>query len=155
MQTLLSSATLKTSSAYWVPPQRCWPSSSAGCVPGLVCSLLHEFSHLVLHTEGLCDVVADDRPRTEDRLVEARCNAIARSLWALIEEAISAGQIRSVDEVQRELARRDDDGKRWADTQSDLFSPLDGPIQDGARQILRVAPTSSGRVAGEVPPTRS
>ncbi|GAB7143730.1 hypothetical protein LRC484719_23200 [Mycobacterium riyadhense] len=40
-------------------------------------SLLHEFVHVVLHTEGLCDVIADDRPRTQDRLLEARCDAIA------------------------------------------------------------------------------
>lgn len=40
-------------------------------------SLLHEFVHLVLHTEGLCDVVTGDRPRSADRTLEARCNAIA------------------------------------------------------------------------------
>ncbi|BBZ51774.1 XRE family transcriptional regulator [Mycobacterium heidelbergense] len=43
-------------------------------------SLLHEFTHLVLHTEGLCDVTADDRPRTADRSLEARCNAIAAAV---------------------------------------------------------------------------
>jgi hypothetical protein len=43
-------------------------------------SLLHEFAHLVLHTEGLCDVVTDDQPRTADRSLEARCNAIAAAV---------------------------------------------------------------------------
>lgn len=43
-------------------------------------SLLHEFVHLVLRTEGLCDVTADDRPRTADRSLEARCNAIAAAV---------------------------------------------------------------------------
>ncbi|ETB12461.1 hypothetical protein P863_06740 [Mycobacterium avium subsp. silvaticum ATCC 49884] len=43
-------------------------------------SLLHEFVHLVLHTEGLCDVVADDRPRTANRTLEARCNAVAAAV---------------------------------------------------------------------------
>jgi Zn-dependent peptidase ImmA (M78 family) len=43
-------------------------------------SLLHEFVHLVLHTEGLCDVIADDRPRTADRTLEARCNAMAAAV---------------------------------------------------------------------------
>jgi Zn-dependent peptidase ImmA (M78 family) len=43
-------------------------------------SLLHEFAHLVLRTEGLCDVVSDDRPRTADRSLEARCNAIAAAV---------------------------------------------------------------------------
>jgi Zn-dependent peptidase ImmA (M78 family) len=43
-------------------------------------SLLHEFAHLVLHTDGLCDVVADDKPRTVNRSLEARCNAIAAAV---------------------------------------------------------------------------
>jgi Zn-dependent peptidase ImmA (M78 family) len=43
-------------------------------------SLLHEFIHLVLHTEGLCDVIADDRPRSDERSLEARCNAIAAAV---------------------------------------------------------------------------
>ncbi|SDQ99002.1 Zn-dependent peptidase ImmA, M78 family [Tsukamurella pulmonis] len=43
-------------------------------------SLLHEFAHLALHTEGLCDVTADDRPRTENREVETVCNAIAAAV---------------------------------------------------------------------------
>lgn len=54
--------------------------------------------------------------------------AVFRSLWGRVEDAISAGQIRSVDEVQRELARRDDDAKRWADGQTGLFCPLDEQI---------------------------
>ena len=125
-----------------------------GCVPGLVCSLLHEFSHLVLRTEGLCDVVADDRPRTEDRLVEARCNAIARSLWALIEEAISAVRSDRSMRSEREFARRDD-GKRWADTNETCFP------RSISRYGWRTADSASGPnlvAAGwqaEVPPTRS
>ncbi len=43
-------------------------------------SLLHEFAHLAIHTEGLCDVTADDRPRDANRSVEAACNAIAASV---------------------------------------------------------------------------
>lgn len=60
------------------------------------------------------------------------------TLWAQIEGAITAGQIRSVDEVRRELSRRDDDAKRWADAQADLFVPLETPIQQSAAQILTV-----------------
>ncbi|CLT95466.1 Uncharacterised protein [Mycobacterium tuberculosis] len=66
--------------------------------------------------------------------------AVFRSLWGRVEDAISAGQIRSVDEVQRELARRDDDAKRWADGQTGLFCPLDEQIQQAARHILRLHP---------------
>lgn len=61
---------------------------------------------------------------------------VFHTLWTLIETAISTGQIRSVDEVQRELARRDDDANKWASAQSDLFCPLDLPIQQSAKQIL-------------------
>jgi predicted nucleic acid-binding protein len=66
--------------------------------------------------------------------------AVFQTLWAQIEDAIVAGQIRSVDEVQRELARRDDDARQWADAQGDLFVPLELPIQQSAAQILNVHP---------------
>lgn len=65
---------------------------------------------------------------------------VFRGLWGLIEDAIAARQVRSVDEVRRELAKRDDDAKRWADAQSDLFCPLDTAIQQSATQILRSHP---------------
>ena len=61
-------------------------------------SLLHEFVHLVLHTEGLCDVVTDDQPRTADRSLEARCNAIAAAVL------MPAAEVRARPEV---VARKD------------------------------------------------
>ncbi|VAZ85572.1 hypothetical protein LAUMK42_04410 [Mycobacterium persicum] len=61
-------------------------------------SLLHEFVHLVLHTEGLCDVVTDDRPRTANRTLEARCNAIAAAVL------MPAAEVRARPEV---IARKD------------------------------------------------
>ena len=61
-------------------------------------SLLHEFTHLVLHTEGLCDVVTDDRPPTADRSLEARCNAIAAAVL------MPAAEVRARPEV---IARND------------------------------------------------
>ncbi|MCZ4534246.1 DUF4411 family protein [Gordonia terrae] len=65
---------------------------------------------------------------------------VFRGLWERIEGEISYGSIRAVDEVQRELGRRDDDAKRWADAQADLFCPLSAQIQDGARRILGLYP---------------
>ena len=56
-------------------------------------SLLHEFVHLVLHVEGLCDVITDDRPRTPARSLEARCNAIAAAVL------MPAGEVRARPEV--------------------------------------------------------
>ena len=81
---------------------------------------------------------------------------VFHTLWAQIEDAIAAGQIRSVDEVQRELARRDDDAKQWADAQGDLFVPLDLPIQQSAAQILHPAPPACqpGRQAQRRRPVR-
>jgi predicted nucleic acid-binding protein len=70
---------------------------------------------------------------------------VFHTLWAQIEDAIAAGQIRSVDEVKRELARRDDDAKQWADDQSDLFVPLELPIQQSAAQILNMHPRLVGQ----------
>lgn len=70
---------------------------------------------------------------------------VFHTLWAQIEDAITAGQIRAVDEVQRELARRDDDAKQWADAQSDLFVPLELPIQRSAAQILNLHPRLVGQ----------
>ncbi|RSN44901.1 hypothetical protein DMC64_18615 [Amycolatopsis sp. WAC 04197] len=47
---------------------------------GRLFSLLHEFAHLALHTQGLCDVTADLRATTPERQLEARCNALAAAM---------------------------------------------------------------------------
>jgi Zn-dependent peptidase ImmA (M78 family) len=47
---------------------------------GRLFSLLHEYAHLLLHTEGLCDAVTDRRALNPDRLLEARCNALAADM---------------------------------------------------------------------------
>jgi predicted nucleic acid-binding protein len=70
---------------------------------------------------------------------------VFQTLWAQIEDAITAGQIRSVDEVKRELAKRDDDAKQWADAQPDLYVPLELPIQQSAAQILGTHPRLVGQ----------
>lgn len=43
-------------------------------------SAIHEYVHLLLHTSGLCDTTTDTRATTEDRRLEARCNAIAAEI---------------------------------------------------------------------------
>ncbi|MEI5675748.1 MULTISPECIES: XRE family transcriptional regulator [unclassified Nocardioides] len=47
---------------------------------GRLFSLLHEYAHLLLHTAGLCDTRTDQRAVSENRQVEARCNAIAADI---------------------------------------------------------------------------
>lgn len=44
---------------------------------GRLFSVIHEYAHLLLHTSGLCDTTTDTRAITENRRLEARCNAIA------------------------------------------------------------------------------
>lgn len=43
-------------------------------------SLIHEYVHLLLHTEGLCDTTTDTRAMTADRRLEAQCSAIAAAM---------------------------------------------------------------------------
>ena len=47
---------------------------------GRLFSLLHEYVHLLLHTEGLCDATTDTVLRSPDRSLEARCNAVAAEI---------------------------------------------------------------------------
>jgi Zn-dependent peptidase ImmA (M78 family) len=47
---------------------------------GRLFSLLHEYSHLLLHSSGLCDQVVVQRAVSEDRRLEARCNALAAAI---------------------------------------------------------------------------
>lgn len=47
---------------------------------GRMFSLIHEYSHLLLHTAGLCDTTTDIRAVTPDRRLEARCNALAAEI---------------------------------------------------------------------------
>lgn len=47
---------------------------------GRIFSAVHEYAHLLLHTSGLCDTTTDARAVTENRQLEARCNAIAAEI---------------------------------------------------------------------------
>jgi Zn-dependent peptidase ImmA (M78 family)/DNA-binding transcriptional regulator YiaG len=67
---------------------------------GRLFSLLHEYAHLLLHTEGLCDIVMDQHATTPNRELEARCNAIAA--WTLMPRADVLGR----PEVQARLHAR-------------------------------------------------
>lgn len=47
---------------------------------GRLFSLVHEYAHLLLHTNGLCDTTTDRRAVTPNRRLEARCNALAAAI---------------------------------------------------------------------------
>lgn len=47
---------------------------------GRTFSLIHEYAHLLLHSEGLCDAITEARVTTPNRQLEARCNALAAEI---------------------------------------------------------------------------
>lgn len=54
--------------------------NGADAARGRLFTLLHEYAHLLLHTEGLCDTITDTRAVSPNRQLEARCNAIAAAI---------------------------------------------------------------------------
>lgn len=60
-------------------------------------SLLHEYAHLLLHTAGICDTTTDSRARTENRRIEARCNAIAAEILMPAASVLSQASVMERD----------------------------------------------------------
>lgn len=61
-------------------------------------------------------------------------------LWDRLSELISAGEIRSPDEVLWELEKKDDEVCKWAKLQADLFVPLEEEVQSVTSVILAEFP---------------
>jgi hypothetical protein len=61
-------------------------------------------------------------------------------LWDLIASLIDARQILAVDEVKREIRRKDDDVAKWVLSQRGLFVPLTHDIQKATRAVLAACP---------------
>jgi Zn-dependent peptidase ImmA (M78 family) len=70
---------------------------------GRMFSLLHEYVHLLLHTEGLCDTTTDMRSTTPDRAIEAHCNAVAAAILMPRQAVLSSS-----------LVARHKAGEAWA-----------------------------------------
>lgn len=70
---------------------------------GRLFSAMHEYAHLLLHTEGLCDTVSDRRALTPDRQIEARCNALAAEMLAPAADVLAHPVVQ----------RHHDDGTAW------------------------------------------
>jgi hypothetical protein len=70
------------------------------------------------------------------------------TLWTNIESMITVGDIRCVDEVLNELARREDVVHDWAKSQADLFVPLAANVQRTAREVLEAHPKLVGAGGG-------
>lgn len=62
--------------------------------------------------------------------------------WRRLEDLIAAGEVRAIDEVLRELERKEGDAvHRWARAQGGLFVAIDGPgIQEAVTEVLRLHP---------------
>lgn len=71
-----------------------------------------------------------------------------RTVWVNIEQAIAAGEVRAVEVVRDELARRDDEVSRWAAGQHSLYVPLDHDVQRATREVLAAHPRLMGRGGG-------
>jgi hypothetical protein len=69
-------------------------------------------------------------------------------LWDAIETLVRNGQVRAVDEVKRELARKSDEANAWAKRCTGLFVPLSRDIQLATRHILAAHPRLLGQGGG-------
>jgi len=61
-------------------------------------------------------------------------------LWDMIATLIEARQILAVDEVKREIRRKDDDVAKWVLSQQRLFVPLAHDIQKATKEVLAACP---------------
>jgi Domain of unknown function (DUF4411) len=66
------------------------------------------------------------------------------ALWTRIEAMIAMGQVCAVDEVKREVVKKDDDAANWAKAQPGLFVPLVVDIQIATKQVLAAHPKLLG-----------
>jgi len=64
--------------------------------------------------------------------------------WTKIETKITAGEIGAVDAVRDELDRHDDDTRRWARAQHQLFHPLTEDVQRSTLTVLGQHPKLMG-----------
>jgi hypothetical protein len=66
------------------------------------------------------------------------------AIWDAIEDMVRAGQVRAVDEVKRELAKKSDEAYAWAKRCSGLFVPLSREVQLATREVLAKHPRLLG-----------
>lgn len=67
------------------------------------------------------------------------------AVWDAVEDMVRAGQVRAVDEVKRELARKSDEATQWAKQCSGLFVPLSRDVQLATREVLAKHPRLLGQ----------
>jgi hypothetical protein len=71
-------------------------------------------------------------------------------VWDGIAQMVAVGQLRAVDEVKRELAKKSDDAARWAKGCGRLFVPLGEDVQLATIEVLKSHPRLLG-IGGSSP----
>jgi len=61
-------------------------------------------------------------------------------IWDLIDRLVANGQIRSVDEVKREVTKKDDQAAAWVKRRVGLFVRLTHDIQKATKEVLAACP---------------
>jgi hypothetical protein len=77
------------------------------------------------------------------------------TLWKKFETLIEEGRFLVIDEVLREIKRKDDDVSKWVKTRSGMIVPLQASIQTRATQIINQFPSltqSGGMMQGAADP---
>ena len=62
------------------------------------------------------------------------------SMWDAIAKMIDTQEILAVDEVKREVRRKDDDVAQWVLSKRGLFVPLEHDIQKATKEVLAACP---------------
>ena len=70
--------------------------NGSDAIRGRLFSAMHEFVHLLLHVEGLCDLVTEQRSATPDVALEARCNSIAAAVLMPAQAVRDSQSVRDV-----------------------------------------------------------
>ncbi len=62
------------------------------------------------------------------------------SVWEMMDNLISEGEVVAIDEVRRELERKDDEAFAWVAERNYLFMPVSEPVQEAVKEVLRRYP---------------
>ena len=110
---------------------------------GRLFSLMHEYSHLLLHTAGLCDTTTDRRAMTENRRIETRCNALAAEIL------MPASQV-----LEQPLVVRHSPGSQWdLDDLVEAAKPFGVSVESFFRRLVTLGRVRLADCQGNPPVT--
>lgn len=101
---------------------------------GRLFSLLHEFGHLLLHTEGLCDTYRARRSSNPNARLEARCNDLAAKMLMPRNEVLA----------QPEVRKRQDEPTSWDyESLRDAAAPFGVSAEAFLRRLVTLGRSTS------------